>query len=309
MKRFLMTTALVAFASAPVFAQTSTDAPAVEAEGHEMSMQAHGGIFLAPSGETTIYGSEFLGKTVYATDHEDGTRQATVDGVPDGWENVATVDDVLMTRDGEIRGILVDVGGFLGIGARTVALDMSALDIVYDREGDDFYVVFTSTRDELEAAPEYDRTADIEARTGTWDMARDQDAAPQPATDTMAQDPTADPAMSEQPTADADGTMAAPREGFAATAHGELSVDDLKAADVFDSTDERIAGVSDVLVTEDGAVTNIIVDVGGFLGIGAKSVAIDYNQVELFRGTDRDELRVYVPMTREQLEDMPEYEG
>jgi hypothetical protein len=323
MKRLLLTTALVAFTSAPVFAQTSTDATDAGVESREMSAHAEAGLYLEVSGETTIYGSEFLGKNVYVTADESHPR--TTDGVPDGWENVATVDDVLMTRDGEIRGILVDVGGFLGIGARPVALDMDALDIVYDSEGEDFYVVFTSTREELEAAPEYDRAADLEARPGTWDMTSDTGAQPQadatgsvasdagadPQPETMAQDqePTAAPVAGDTQTTQADQGLAAPTDGYTAAARGELSVDDLKAAEVFDATDERIAGVSDVLVTEDGEVTNIIVDVGGFLGIGAKSVAIAYADVEVFHGDDRSDLRIHLPMSREQLEEMPEYEG
>lgn len=318
MKRFMLTTALVAFAATPVVAQTSTEAPAVEGEIHELSAQVGAGTYLEMTGDTTIYGSEFIGKNVYVT--EGASHTATVEGVPSDWENVATVDDVLMTRDGEIRGILVDVGGFLGIGARTVALDMDALDIVYDSDSDDFYVVFASSREELEAAPEYDRAADLEARPGTWNMASDTDAQPesdvdaQPESDVLAQDqapmtdPVTDP-VAEPQAADAADDLAAPVNDRIAAERGEISVDDLKSADVFDATDERIAGVSDVLVTQDGDVSAIVVDVGGFLGIGAKSVAIDYAEVDVFHGEDASDLRVHLPMTRDQLEDMPEYEG
>ncbi len=310
MKRFMLTTALVAFAATPVVAQTSNEAPAVETESHELSAQVGAGTYLEMTGDTTIYGSEFIGKNVYVT--EGASHTATVEGVPSDWENVATVDDVLMTRDGEIRGILVDVGGFLGIGARTVALDMDALDIVYDSDSDDFYVVFASSREELEAAPEYDRAADLEARPGTWNMASDTDA--QPESDVLAQDqapmtdPVTDP-VAEPQAADAADDLAAPVNDRIAAERGEISVDDLKSADVFDATDERIAGVSDVLVTQDGDVSAIVVDVGGFLGIGAKSVAIDYAEVDVFHGEDASDLRVHLPMTRDQLEDMPEYEG
>lgn len=293
MKRLLLTTALVAFTAAPVMAQTSPEAPAADVGNQDMTMQNASGIYLEPTGQTTIYGSEFLGKNVYVT--ADETHPRTTDGIPDGWENVATVDDLLMTRDGEIRGILVDVGGFLGMGARTVAVDMNALDIVYDRDGDDFHVVFTSNREDLEGAPEYDRMADIEGRRDTWDM------------DGGAQVGTAmDPAMQS---ATADDALTAEREGYVPVVPGEISVDDLKAAEVFDITDERIAGVSDVLVTADGDVTDIIVDVGGFLGLGAKAVAIAYDDVELFRSEGSDGLRVHLPMTREQLEELPDYDG
>jgi sporulation protein YlmC with PRC-barrel domain len=304
MKRILMTTALVAFASTPVLAQTQATTEAADTAGHEMTMQTQHGIYLTPTGEATIYGSEFIGKNVYVTEGANDLR--AVDGVPDDWENVAAIDDVVMTRDGEVRGVLIDVGGFLGIGARKVAVDMSALDIVYDRDDDDFYVVFTSTREDLESAPEYDTSIDTQNRVETWESAgMARDGAEQRPTDTNMQ-------AAERPVTGSAQPMerdVPARDGYMNVAHGDLSVDDLTSASVYSENDENIAGVSDVLVTEDGRVTNLIVDVGGFLGIGAKSVAIDFEEVKVYRGNDTDDLRVYLPMTRDQLEDMPEYEG
>ncbi len=311
MKRILLTTALVAFASTPALAQSQTAPEAADTAGQEMNAQAQHGIYLTPTGEATIYGSELLGKNVYVT--EGTTDAGTVDGVPEDWENIAAIDDVVMTRDGEIRGVLIDVGGFLGIGARKVAVDMSALDIVYDNEDDDFYVVFTSTREELESAPEYDTTVDIQNRTETWQLS--DDARDDASMDTAQNQAAENSATAEEaPMEQAGANMAADmeredRDGFVTVAHGEISVEELESAEVYDANDESVAGVSDVLVTEDGEVTNLIVDVGGFLGIGVKPVAIPFEEVTVYRAEDGDELRVQLPMNREQLEEMPEHEG
>ncbi|TVQ59626.1 MAG: hypothetical protein EA355_00235, partial [Rhodobacteraceae bacterium] len=48
----------------------------------------------------------------------------------DAWESVGAIDDVVMTQDGDVRGVLLDVGGFLGFGARTVMVDIEDLHFV-----------------------------------------------------------------------------------------------------------------------------------------------------------------------------------
>ena len=43
---------------------------------------------------------------------------------------VGSVDDLLFDKNGKILGVVVGVGGFLGIGVKDVAIDMSAFDVV-----------------------------------------------------------------------------------------------------------------------------------------------------------------------------------
>ncbi|MGD9511277.1 MAG: PRC-barrel domain-containing protein [Geminicoccaceae bacterium] len=69
--------------------------------------------------------------------------------------------------------------------------------------------------------------------------------------------------------------------------------------------EDTIGEVSDLVVTEDGRVEAIVVGVGGFLGIGQKRVALDWDSVKM---TEQDGSRaILVAATREQLEDMPRY--
>ena len=48
---------------------------------------------------------------------------------------------------------------------------------------------------------------------------------------------------------------------------------------VYDPGDNKIGDVKDVLVSQDGKVTALIVSVGGFLGIGEKDVAVPFSSV------------------------------
>ncbi len=249
------------------------------------------------TGDTTVAG-DTTGGTMTG-----GTNMAGVQGVQQDWENIGSINDVVMTREGEIQAVLVDVGGFLGIGARTVAVDIDALNIVDDGETGDFHVVFTSTREEIENAPEFDRDAanqqgmQTAAGTGT-------------ATGTGMGAAGTAAGQNQDMTAQNQGVVT-PNEGYGMADRSSISVDNLTNANLYDANNENVANVSDVVVGTDGQIEAVVADVGGFLGIGTRTVALDFDQLEIHRdegGTGND-IRLYVPMTREQLEALPEYEA
>jgi sporulation protein YlmC with PRC-barrel domain len=45
-------------------------------------------------------------------------------------EKIGDVDDILFDKDGKVHAFIVGVGGFLGIGQKDVAIDMSAFQVV-----------------------------------------------------------------------------------------------------------------------------------------------------------------------------------
>ena len=244
------------------------------------------GRFLERPGENDLRASELMGATVYVTDTE--VAATTVDAVPEEWENVANIDDFVLSPDGTIRGVLVDVGGFLGIGARQVMVNMDALNFVRQQDADGVYVVFMSTREELEQAPEY-----------RHEVMTDEAAAEE--------EPRAD-----EPMADDErrlGVPDEPLEGFQPVEVGTLTVDELTNAAVYDRFNERVSGIRDVQLSGDGTeVVGVLIDVGGFLGLGARTVAVDMDQLEIQVDPERNDVRVYLNMTREELENLPEHE-
>lgn len=44
-------------------------------------------------------------------------------------ESIGEISDVLVSQDGSINAVIIGVGGFLGIGEKNVAVDMSALQL------------------------------------------------------------------------------------------------------------------------------------------------------------------------------------
>lgn len=90
---------------------------------------------------------------------------------------------------------------------------------------------------------------------------------------------------------------------YAADTTLEVTLDD---ADVYSSiTGEDIGEVDDVHMGAGGG-TYVELEIGGFLDIGDKDIAVPIDQVSIYRSGD--EYRVYIEATEEQLEALPEYE-
>ena len=70
------------------------------------------------------------------------------------WDDIGEINDIVLSPTGDVEGVLVDVGGFLGLGVHTVALDMAQIHVLRD-EADESFAAVTSSRDALQAAPEF----------------------------------------------------------------------------------------------------------------------------------------------------------
>jgi sporulation protein YlmC with PRC-barrel domain len=255
---------------------------------------AQGTVRFEESGmEGDLLATEFIGANLYTTAAAFEHNRFWVDAVPADWEQIATISDVVLGMDGRTRGVLVDVGGFLGIGARTVMLSMESVHIAMESGSNAVYAVINATREDLEAAPEYqafDRTGPAPGGVA------------QPAAPAAAPEPVATPARPRV-------GVAQPQEGFATVDWSTLSVEQLRQAEVYDINNERVSGISDIIFNADGNVEAVLIDVGGFLGFGQRSVAISMDQLEIQGQEDLRDLRVYLAISEQQLEALPEYVG
>ena len=288
MKNLLLTTALAASFVVPAIAQ---DAPASPFQTEAMG----------PS----VSASDVIGARIYVS--EAALDADAYNGVQEGWNDIGEVNDIILGRDGTVDAVLVDIGGFLGMGERQVAVDMSALKIVQDdaTDVDDWFLVMQADRATLDAAPEY-VVPGAEMRTDAAPAEADKDGMENIPAVNEALGDTAEPAgETEVATAPADGTMALP-EGYTAVGRETLTAELLTGADVRDPEDKSIAEVSDLVLTAEGQVTDVVLDVGGFLGMGAKSVAIPMDRLTVAQA-DGGAVRIWVNMTKEELEALPEH--
>ena len=84
----------------------------------------------------------------------------------------------------------------------------------------------------------------------------------------------------------------------------ELTPSVLEGATIYGADDHKVGTVSHVHGS--GISSEIVVDVGGFLGIGAKPVAVPVNQLAFMRDEDGD-VHAVTGWTKDELKDMPEH--
>ena len=77
-------------------------------------------------------------------------------------ENLGDINDILIGTDGKVRAVIVGVGGFLGIGEKDVAVSFNAIEPYTDGDGN-FELRLNATQEQLEAAPEFQTLADMDA--------------------------------------------------------------------------------------------------------------------------------------------------
>jgi hypothetical protein len=87
----------------------------------------------------------------------------------------------------------------------------------------------------------------------------------------------------------------------------QLLASKLKGANVMGSTDEKIGDVSDILFDKDGKVLAYVVGVGGFLGIGAKDVALSPASFQIVPASERESMKLKVAMTKDELKNAAEF--
>lgn len=80
----------------------------------------------------------------------------------------------------------------------------------------------------------------------------------------------------------------------------ELTPSVLEGATIYGPDDEKIGSVSHVHGSE------VVIDVGGFLGIGAKPVSVRASDLDFMRDQDGD-VHAVTSWTKDQLKDMPEH--
>jgi hypothetical protein len=81
-----------------------------------------------------------------------------------------------------------------------------------------------------------------------------------------------------------------------------------KGTDVIGTDDKKIGDVSDILFDKDKKVVAYIVGVGGFLGIGAKDVALDPAAFQPVPGKDATDFKLRLSMTKDELKAAPTFE-
>lgn len=289
-RTLLATTALAALLTTGAYAQETT-APAPAPAATEMAPAAaipHADGFLA---------TNIIGEKVY-------------NGTGDDAENIGDVNDIVLAADGTADQLVIGVGGFLGIGEKNVALPFKDFD--WAEKNGDRWLVMATTKEQLQGLPDFERRAydPAPAPTAATDPAApaNEQTAQAPAT------PEATPPVTEQnaqapAAAETDSTKTA---AIDKSTLKDLPASEIRAADMVGTTvygidEKNIGEIGDVLLTADGKVDAYVIDVGGFLGMGEKKVAVGSENLAFL--VDAEGKRyLYTSFTKDQLEKQPAYD-
>ena len=246
-----------------------------------------------------LYASEVIGMRVYANDVDwdtwDENYRAPA-GAENDWEDIGEVDDIILSRDGEVRAVKLDIGGFLSMGEKDIAVAMDQIKLIQeDGDDDDFFLVVKTNRDNLSQLESYRYQGDREMtaagtrRTQAHETSDRQTAA----IDNRGRVMLPPPRVS--------------REGYYVAEPAELTSDVLVGARVYGTEDEDIGEIDRLIMDEQGKVTEVVIDVGGFLGIGEHPVAVTFDELQILRTEDGRDWRVYIDANEETLENQPAY--
>jgi sporulation protein YlmC with PRC-barrel domain len=120
-------------------------------------------------------------------------------------------------------------------------------------------------------------------------------------TQPQVEEPATGTAEMEQPAAGSDEAVITEQK------EGQMKAEDLMGMTVVSGQGEEIGQVRDLIFDQNEKITGVVVGVGGFLGIGAKNVALNWDQAEVQQNPDTGEEVILVTLTREELEAAPEF--
>jgi sporulation protein YlmC with PRC-barrel domain len=111
----------------------------------------------------TVLAKELIGLTVYAPDKA----------------KIGSISDLILSKDAKsVEGFIIGVGGFLGIGEKSVALKMDRLQISHNGDGS-MQLMMDVKKEELANAPSFKSKRDVEAEKQAAERARNQPPAQQ----------------------------------------------------------------------------------------------------------------------------------
>lgn len=381
-RKLLATTALATLVASGAYAQDATQpaqtAPAQTAPSTTQAPMSQPETPMVIKAEGNL-ASNVIGKAVYNGTGEDAKK-------------IGSVNDLVLSPDGQVQALVIGVGGFLGIGQKDVAIEYNLAK--WEERDNDRWLVVETTAEALKAQPEFDKqayqpmpadanvaetkpasaedlakapvaqepagdtastaqqpaaststdqTAQAPAASGT--ATQDQTAATEqkPADQAASTDQTAQAPAASTGTASQDQTAAAdqkPADGQAASGTDQqaaqapaadssatdstqtaaidrstlkdqptdqIRADDFVGTTVYGADDAKVGEVGDVVLSKDGKVDAVLVDVGGFLGMGEKEVALGMDNLH-FMTDENGKLYLYTSLTKDALEAQPAYE-
>jgi sporulation protein YlmC with PRC-barrel domain len=105
----------------------------------------------------TLLAKELIGQTVYAPDKT----------------KIGSISDLILSKDGKtVDGFVIGVGGFLGIGEKSVAMKLDRLQISHDSRDGTVQLMMDAKKEELANTPAFKSKRDQDAERQAAERAK-----------------------------------------------------------------------------------------------------------------------------------------
>ena len=85
----------------------------------------------------------------------------------------------------------------------------------------------------------------------------------------------------------------------------EYRTSKLVGSTVYNEANENIGSIEDIVLKADGAMDEVVLSVGGFLGMGEKFVSVPFSDLKITR--DGSSFKVVTKGTKDSLKGQPDY--
>ncbi|MGH6665046.1 MAG: PRC-barrel domain-containing protein [Pseudolabrys sp.] len=120
----------------------------------------------------------------------------------------------------------------------------------------------------------------------------------------LAQTPTTPPSSSPSPPAAAQNSQGAGKADFVtAQKPDQWLATRFKGTDVVGADNKKIGSVSDILFDKTGKIEAYVISVGGFLGMGAKEVALAPASFDVVPGSNGAPAKLKLALSKDQLKE------
>ncbi|MCZ7658040.1 MAG: PRC-barrel domain-containing protein [Xanthobacteraceae bacterium] len=159
LKSFVTATAFGALLVSGAIAQQSTPTPPTSTTPPAATSPQTPPAATSPQAQTAPSGSMAAGSQTVISEQKPDQYLASkfkgTDVVGTDNQKIGDVNDLLFDKSGQIQAVIIGVGGFLGLGAKDVALSMQSFEVMPGANGADTKLKLSMTKEQLQQAAEF----------------------------------------------------------------------------------------------------------------------------------------------------------
>jgi sporulation protein YlmC with PRC-barrel domain len=197
-------------------------------------------------------------------------------------DTVGEIDSVMVDSGGKVKAVVVDVSGWLQ-SEKLISLPWKSLAVT-----DDNVITSKMTQEEAKSAAAYTYTEEGNRRKVLTEDGQ-----------VYASGSDADMTTSSG----GDGALGTPVKN----PDGSINASQLVGLDIQNGDGDKLGDVGEVVIASDGGLQGVVVDVGGFLGIGTHPVLLNWKDLKI--SGNGDDVKAIVNTTKDNLKSLPEYKA